>query len=218
MINISETVLNSRLFSGISHDDLEKMLYCLSARAVKYKKDDFVLLAGDTTDFVGLIIDGGIRIIRDDQEGNSTILTELIKSEIFAEVFACAGISDSPVTIQATEATEVLWLNYRKIITVCGTNCLYHTKLVENMIQLLAEKNLLLNDKIEILSKRSTKDKLLCFFDKQRGTAKKFSVPYNREEMACYLCVDRSAMSNELSKMRKAGLIKFKGNTFEILV
>ena len=94
--------------------------------------------------------------------------------------------------------------------------CPFHAKLIENMLGLLAKKNLMLNQKIEILSKRTTREKLLCFFDAQRGAAKRFTIPFNREELAHYLCVDRSAMSNELCKMRDEGLIKFQRNNFEV--
>jgi CRP-like cAMP-binding protein len=85
------------------------------------------------------------------------------------------------------------------------------------MLKLLAKKNLMLNQKIEILSKRTTKDKLTCYFDFIRGAAKRFTIPFNREELARYLCVDRSAMSSELCKMRDEGLIEFNKNEFFIL-
>ena len=148
---------------------------------------------------------------------NITILAKLTVSEIFGEVFACAEIFHSPVTIQAIEQTEVLFIDYSRIFTSCTNACHFHAQLIKNMLKLMAQKNLMLNQKIEILSKRTTRDKLLCFFDFQRGAANEFSIPFNREEMANYLCVDRSAMSNELCKMRDDGLIKFNRNTFEII-
>jgi len=207
----------SPLFKGIAYSDFEKMYHCIEAKIQKYKKGDIILLSGDTVDFVGLIMSGSISIINEDRNGNITITHKLTVPELFGVVLACAGVSHSPITVQALEESEILFFNYKKILNTCSNACGFHSRLIENMIRIIADKNMMLNQKIEILSKRTTKEKLLCFFDMQRKGAKKFAVPFNREEMAQYLCVDRSAMSNELCKMRDEGMIKFKKNIFEIL-
>ena len=217
MKKIFETVKNNPLFNGIAVSDFEKMITCLSAKAKSYEKDEVILLSGDAVTFVGIILSGSVKIIKEDMDGRITILTELGVSELFAEVFACAGIDRSPVTVQAAENSEIFFIDYKKIITACASSCLFHTKLIENMLGLIAAKNLMLNSKIEILSKRTTREKLLTFFDMQRGVATKFIIPYNREELANYLCVDRSAMSIELGKMKKEGLINYNKNQFELL-
>ncbi len=217
MKKIFEAVKSNVLFAGIAFSDFERMFGCLSARTACYKKGEVILLSGDTVSFVGLVLSGSVQVIREDIDGNITILTELSASDTFGEVFACAGIDHSPVTVQAVGDCEVLFIDYKKIITSCSSACPFHAKLTENMLRLIAKKNLMLNQKIEILSKRTTREKLLCFFDTQRGIAKKFTIPYNREELARYLCVDRSAMSNELCKMRDDGLIRFNKNEFEIM-
>ena len=103
------------------------------------------------------------------------------------------------------------------MIQTCKNACVFHHKLTENMLKILAQKNLMLNQKIEVLSKRTTREKLLCFFDLQRGGCKQFTLPFNREQLAKYLCVDRSAMSNELCKMRDDGLIRFEKNRIQVL-
>jgi CRP-like cAMP-binding protein len=214
---IFNAIKTNPLFGGIAFSDFELMFSCLSARTAEYKEGDIILLSGDTVSSVGLILAGGVKIIKEDKDGRISILTELSVSDIFGEVFACAGVSHSPVTIEASSDAEVLFIDYKRIISSCPSACPFHAKLVENMLGLLAEKNLMLNQKIEVLSKRNTREKLLCFFDMQRGAAKKFTIPFNREELAAYLCVDRSAMSNELSKMRDDGLIRFNRSDFEIL-
>ena len=214
---IFDTLKSNPLLQGIAFSDFESMLSCLSAGTAAYKKGDVILLSGDTVNFVGLILAGSVKVIKEDMDGDITILTELGVSEVFSEVFACAGIDHSPVTVLASEDVEILFINYRKIITVCDSACPFHNQLIENMLKLLAHKNLALNQKNEILSKRTTREKLLCFLDYQRGAAKKFSIPYSREELAHYLCVDRSAMSNELCKMRDEGILKFSKNLFEIM-
>jgi len=215
--SIFEVIKNNPLFSGIGCDELEKIFGCIGARTRSYRKNEYILFSGDIVDFVGLVLSGGVNIIKEDNDGNSMILAGLTESEIFGEVFACAGIDSSPVTVQSSIDCEILFIDYKKIISTCPSTCEVHSKLIENMLQLIAQKNLMLNRKIEILSKRTTREKLLMFLNTQRGTTKKFSIPYNREELARYLCVDRSAMSNELCKMRDEGLLKFKRNIFEIL-
>ena len=217
MKKIFDAVKDNLLFQGIAFSDFERMFTCLSARTASYKKDDVILLSGDAVNFVGLVLSGGIQIIREDIDGRVMLLNALGVSELFGEVFACAGIDHSPVTVKAAEDAEIMFINYSKIITSCTAVCPFHAKLIENMLRLIAVKSLMLNQKIEILSKRTTREKLLAFFDMQRGMAKKFTIPFNREELAHYLCVDRSAMSNELSKMRDEGLIRFSKNKFEIL-
>ena len=215
--NIFDRIKNNPLFHGIEYNDFERMFCCIEAKTQKYKKDDIVLLSGGTISFVGVILSGGVIIIKEDIDGNIMLLTELTTSDIFGEVFACAGIDRSPVTVQVSEDSEILFINYKKIIAVCSSACGFHSKLIENMLSLIARKNLMLNQKIEILSKRTTRDKLLAFFDMHRNAAKTFTIPYNREEMAQYLCVDRSAMSSELCKMRDEGLLRFHKNLFEFL-
>lgn len=216
MKDFFEVAKHNPLFQGIAYSDFEKMLTCLGARTIRYHKDEVILLSGDTISFVGLILQGSVRLIKEDVEGRIAILSEQSVSEVFGEVFACAGISQSPVTILAAEEAEVLFIDYKRIITTCTAACPFHTMLIENMLKLVAVNNLMLSQKIDILSKRTTREKLLQYFEMQRGVAKKFTIPFNREELAHYLCVDRSAMSNELCKMRNEGLIDFHRNEFEL--
>jgi len=214
--NISGIIKNSPLFSGIGCNGLEKVFGCINARKHSYKKSEFVLLQGDTVDFIGLVLSGGVNVMKEDIDGNAIILAGIAQSEMFGEAFACAGVDSSPVTVQASTDCEILFIEYKRIISVCPSACEAHSKLIKNMLQLIAQKNLMLNKKIEILSKRTIRGKLLSFFNAQKGASKKFSVPYNREELARYLCVDRSALSNELCKMRDEGLLRFRKNVFEL--
>ena len=213
---IYETLKDNLLFAGIEFGDFEKIMACLSAKVTRYEKDDIILLAGGRVSAVGLVLSGSVKIIKEDIDGRIMLLNELGATEIFGEVFACAGVDSSPVTVQAAEDAEVLFIGYRKIIAMCSAVCPFHTKMVENMLKLIAQKSLHLSQRIDILSKRSTREKLLAFLDAQSGGAKSFQIPFNREELAHYLCVDRSAMSAELSKMRADGLIRYQKNLFEM--
>jgi len=217
MKNIFDVIKRNPLWAGIEQSDFEIVTNCMDAKARSYDKDEIILLSGDRTDYIGLVLSGSVQVIKENADGNITILAELAPPELFGEVFACAGIERSPVTVQASDKCEVLSMNYRKVITLCPASCSFHSRLVENMLGIIARKTLMLNQKIEILSQRTTRGKLLAFFDVQRGNAKKFTIPYNREELAHYLCVDRSAMSTELCKLRDDRLIRFRKNEFELL-
>jgi len=214
---IFNIIKNNVLFEGITLSDFEKIFFCLSAKKKSYKKNEVILISGNIVNHIFIILSGSVQIVKENIDGKENILTELYSPEIFGEVFACANIVHSPITAIASDKSEVLFINYKKIITSCPSSCISHTKLIGNMLKLIAKKNLMLLQKIELLSKRTTRDRLLLYFDMQRGMAKKFTIPYNREDLAAYLCVDRSAMSNEFSKMQKDGIIKYKKNIFEVL-
>lgn len=204
------------LFQGIGPDDLARFCSCLCARMALYKKGETVLRAAEDARFVGLVLSGSVRITKEDKRGHVSMLTHVAENEMFGEVLACAGIVESPVTITAAAETKVLLLNSKKLVSSCQRGCPFHKKLLENMLGHIANKTFLLNRKIEILSQRTTRDKLLALLDLHSKGKKRFSLPYNREEMARYLCVDRSAMSHELCKMRDEGLIKFNKHQFEV--
>lgn len=217
MKKVFEKVKANPLFKGIGVNDFEAMLACVEGQVRRYEKGEIIQLAGNPVNTVGLVLCGMVQVIREDADGKQNLLAELWDGELFGEVFACAGVSHSPVTVRACENCEVLHLNYGKIITTCSSGCNFHHRLIENMLTLMANKNLMLNRKLEILSKRTTRDRLLMFFDQRRQGARKFTVPFSREELAAYLCVERSAMSAELSKMQREGLLRYDRNYFEII-
>ncbi len=207
----------SPLLAGIAQEDYEKLLTCLSARRESRHKGAVLLLAGEEVTAVGLLLRGRVQVIQEDRQGNATLLAELDPPEMFAEVFCFAGLTTSPVTVQAVEDCELLYISPQKIISTCSSACPFHTRLIENMLRLLAGKTLRLNQKLYIVSRRSTREKLLAYLGIEGGGAGQFSIPFSREELAQYLCVDRSAMSSELGRMQKEGLLRFHKNQFEIL-
>ncbi len=205
------------LFEGTSRNDFETMISCLGPIYKKYTKSEFILHSGDRIDFIGIVITGVIKVIKIDEEGNESILNKLTSLEMFGEVFACANVLQSPVSIIAESDCNILFLNYKKVITVCNASCEFHQTLISNMLKIIAKKSLFLNQKIDIISKKTLRSKLLAFFDYARNGQTKFVIRLNREELANFLCADRSAISSELSKMQKENLIKYHKNEFELL-
>ncbi|HOQ01922.1 MAG TPA: Crp/Fnr family transcriptional regulator [Acetivibrio clariflavus] len=210
---------NSPLFSGIEKTDLDKMLKCLSARKASYAKDEYILSAGDAINDVGIVLYGSVNIIKEDFWGNRAILTKVQSGEMFGEAFAFANIQKLPVSAVATEKTEVLFVDFGKITTTCSSACLFHSRLIQNILKILASKNIMLTQKLEHIVKRTTREKLLSYLSEQaiKSGSNTFSIPFNRQELADYLSVDRSAMSKELCKLRDEGILEFNKNHFKLV-
>lgn len=210
---------NSELFKNISDEDIIKSIECLKGKVTKYNKDDIIYSIGDEINKIGIILYGSILITKDDIMGNRNILTSISESGLFAETFVCSNIKYIPVTVIANEESEILFLEFKQFINSCKSNCDFQNKLIMNMLYILANKNFTLNNKLEILSTKTTRDKLIAYFNIQINIKKtnKFKIPFNREALADYLNLNRSSMSRELSKMRDEGIIKFNKNEFEIV-
>lgn len=213
-----EILQQSPLFDGIGPEELPDMLKCLSAACRSYQKNQTVFRMGEPATAVGVVCEGGVQVVQEDFMGNRTILSWQGKGDLFGEAFACAGIERLPVNVVAVAHSEIVLFNYRKIVTTCTSACAFHHRLIENMLKVLAKKNVLLNRKIEVLSKRSTREKLIHYLSEQarRAGSRKFMIPFNRQELADYLCVDRSAMSSELSKLQKEGVLTCFRSSFEL--
>lgn len=187
------------------------MLSRLAVRDVEYKKDSYLYMAGNQVSEIGIVLSGSVIIIKEDYWGNRTIISRMSSSDMFAESFAFAGTDKLPISVVAAENTEILFLDCK--------NLGFHTALLNNMVRILANKNIMLMQKIEHISCRTTRDKLLSYLSVRAMETKSqsFTIPYNRQELADYLCTDRSAMSKELGKLRDEGLLTFHKNYFELL-
>lgn len=207
------------LFTDISDDDLSAMLTCLSPTVTTPHKGEFVLIAGEKVNFVGIVLSGQLQIIREDLEGTRTIVSGLQAGDLFAETFACAGVEKSPVTVEALTPCTILKLQFQKIIYSCSSACVFHSKLIENMLFTIAQKNLFLNNHLQVLSARTTRDKLLTYLKQQawQSTSRFITIPFSRDQLADFLCVNRSALSREISNLSKEGVLNYHKNTFKLL-
>ena len=203
------------LFSGIETTELETMLKCLSAVIKDVAKDEIILLTGDRPDFVGVVLTGQLHIVSEDYDGNRSLLAVATPGEVFAEALCCAGVQESPVTVIAGADSSVMLLGFRRLLHTCPNSCAHHTKLIANTLGLIANKTLYLQNRMEIVSLKSVRAKVLRYLESfipRQGCS--ITIPLNRGEMADFLCVDRSALSHELMKMKKDGLIDYRKNKF----
>lgn len=207
------------LFQHIDEAELTTLLSCLNARQQTVEKGDFILHQGQAPSQVGVVLEGQVHILKEDVFGNRTILASLSPPQVFAEVFSCAQVDRLPVSVQAATPCKLLMIDYRRIIHQCPAACNFHGRLIENMMRILAQKNLMLNRQIGHLSRRSTREKVLSYLAEQaqqQGT-RHFTIPFSRQELADYLCVERSALSATLGNLQREGMIAFHRNAFELL-
>jgi len=207
------------LFRGISSREIERMMGCLQGVTRKYAKGETVHHAGEHISTMGLILSGSVSVESDDVWGNRSILDKIGSGHIFAENYACLPGEPLMVNIVAAEATEVLIMRTDCMFTVCSHACGFHNQLIRNMLTISAHKSLSLSRRILHTSSKSIRGRLLSYLSYQatQQGSKEFDIPFNRQQLADYLSVDRSAMSNELGKMQREGLIKFDRNHFTIL-
>ena len=207
------------LFAGISRQELGQMLRCLGGKITGIAKGNPVFLEGAPAEFVGVVLDGKVQILRTDYYGNRSVLTVVSPGGLFGEAFACAGVETLPVSAIALQTCTVLLLDCKRVLTGCSNACPFHSRLVRNLLQGIAQKNLILTRKIQCMSQKTTQEKLMEFLleqAKQQGSAE-FVIPYDRQALADYLGVERSAMSAEISKLKKAGRIDCSGSRFRVL-
>ncbi len=213
-VQISKTVL----FQGTRPEDAEAMLKCLEAREKQFQKDETIYYVGDRVSELGLVLSGSVLIENDDLWGNRSILDRIGSGQIFAETYACVPGEKLLVTVTAAEKTEVLFLNVGKILRVCTNACSFHARLIRNLLTLSARKNLNLSRRIFHTSAKSIRGRLLSYLSWQavKQGSREFDIPFNRQQLADYLGVDRSAMSAELGKMKREGLIQVDRSHFRM--
>ena len=207
------------LFEGVSREDRAAMLQCMQARAVDVAKGEAVFRAEGPAEYVGILLSGGVRVFREDFDGHRTIQAAVRPGDLFGETFACAGLSRLPVTAEADRPSRVLLIRMKRMIETCPSACAFHNRVVMNLLKAMAAKNLLLNQKLEITSRRTTREKLLAYLSAQARDAgsDSFVIPFDRQGLADYLGVDRSALSAEIGKLRREGVIESDRSAFTLL-
>jgi len=209
----------SPLFAKIAAEDLSAMLSCLGAKAVHFSKGEAILREGEAADRIGLVLRGQVQVSRIDYSGVRSLLSQLEPPHLFAEAFAFAGVGAMPVLVTAVEETDVLLIDAARITHSCSSACGFHRQMIYNLMHILALKNLAFSRKLEVTSKRTTREKLMTYLMQQseQAQSRSFIIPFNRQELADYLEVDRSGLSAEISKLRKEGMIKSEKSRFTLL-
>ncbi len=208
----------TKMFSGVGESDVEAMLSCLGARLGEYKKGAFVLRQGEHINDIMVLVEGGLHIQKDDYWGNRSILGNIAVGEMFGEAYVAPESGALLNDVVAVEDSAVIFFDVNRVITTCPSACRFHAMVVQNMFFAISEKNRKLVQKLGHMSKRTTREKLISYLSEEakKQNSSIFTIPFNRQQLADFLSVDRSAMSNELCKMRDEGMLKFERNRFEL--
>lgn len=209
----------TKLFSGVGEEDIASLLSCLGARKKEYKKGEYILREGEHISDIFILVEGKIHIQKDDYWGNRSILSVIFVGEMFGEGYAAPESGALLNDVVAVEDSTMIFFDIKRILTTCSSACRFHNMIVQNMFFAISDKNRKLVQKLGHTSGRTTRAKLISYLSEEakRQGSSAFTVPFNRQQLADYLCVDRSAMSNELCKMRDEGMIKFEKSRFELL-
>ncbi len=209
----------TQMFSGVADDEISSMLSCLGARLSNYKKGEYVLRQGEHISDIMVLVDGSLHIQKDDYWGMRSILGHIDVGDMFGEAYVAPESGAILNDVVALEDSTVIFFDVKRIITTCPSACRFHALVVQNMFFAISEKNRKLVQKLGHMSKRTTREKLISYLSEEakRSNSASFTIPFNRQQLADFLSVDRSAMSNELCKMRDEGLIEFEKNRFRLL-
>ena len=208
----------TKLFSGVGDEEISTMLSCLGASLFTYKKGEFVLRQGEHLSDILVLVEGSLHIQRDDYWGNRSILGHIGIGEIFGEAYAAPDSGTLLNDVIAVEDSAVYFFDVKRVISTCSSACRFHTMVVQNLFFAISEKNRTLVQKLDYLSRRTTREKLISYLSEEakKQNSPCITIPFNRQQLADYLSVDRSAMSNELGKMRDEGLLEFEKNRFRL--
>ena len=219
MTKYISTLKRTQLFFFFFDDEISAMLNCLQAQLLTFQKGEYVFREGEHIDKITLLVEGKLLIQKDDFWGNPSIVHAIQVGEMFGESYIAPESGAILNDVIAEENSAVLFFDIRKILTVCPSACKFHAMVIQNLFFAISEKNRKLVQKIGHISKRSTRAKLLSYLSEEakRQNNSSFSIPFNRQQLADFLSVDRSAMSNELCKMRNEGLLEFDKNKFTLL-
>lgn len=208
------------LFADMIESDYTFILSCLNAYTKHYLPSEYILLAGNQVNYVGIVLTGSLALLKENPAGLKHILDFIGPSEMFGEGIACTKSRISSVTVVAKEASDVICIPYERIIKTCYHSCTFHHQIIKNMLMLLGEKNSILNHKIELLALKGMREKLATYllYESKKHNSLTFQIIPNRNELAEYLNVSRCAMSRELGRLKELGMIDYYKNSFKILL
>lgn len=207
------------LFRGIDPSELPALLECLGAKTLTVDKRETILREGEPARFVGVVLEGSVQILQEDYFGNRSIIGLAGPGELFGESFACAGAESLPVSVVAAQDSALLLVDCSRVLFPCEKACGFHRSILSNLMQVMARKNLAFHQKLQIISRRTTREKLLAYLNAQAKAqdSAAFVIPFDRQELADYLGVDRSGLSAEIGRLRSEGILECQKNRFILL-
>ena len=210
----------SPLFQDISYEEYSRLLTCFQAVQKSFRSDDLIYdFSSPQNDAVGIVERGCAALIRIDEEGVATVMEELGPGGVFGRTLAFAGASGDSLQVVCRTPCDVLFIDYPHILKRCENACNHHSVLVQNMLRLMSDKAQALSQRVDVLSRRSIREKLLCYFRQlsEQAGSNTFTLPFSLSTLADYIATDRSAMMRELKRLREEGAIRSDGRQFTLL-
>ena len=209
----------TRLFAGVEEQEIKAMLSCLNAVMQTYQKGETVLHQGEYINRLMVLASGLVHIQKDDYWGNRSIVSAITPGGMFGESYLSPGSGALANDVVAVEESTVIFFDVTRLLSVCSSACRFHALTVRNLFFALSEKNRQLVSRLDVATQRTTRDKLIAYLsgESAKQGSSSFEIPFNRQQLADYLSVDRSALSSELGRMRDDGMLRFEKNRFELL-
>lgn len=219
MKQVLPLALRCLLFEGMEENELLHLLSCLQAQVITVKKGGVILHQGDPAVCFGVLLRGRAHVVRSDMHGTHDMIAMIEARETFGASYACSSCEALPAGVYAAEDSTVLMLDHRRVLKACATGCMAHSRLVTSLLRAIADKHQLLNEKLEVVTRRTTREKVMAYLHNRQKheSSCHFFIPFDRQGLADYLGVERTALSAELSRLQKDGVIRFRKNEFELL-
>ena len=213
-----EFLQTTSLFRGLNTEEIRQILTCLGSHETSFSKDAVIFRGGDTVTEVGLILEGSVNVIAYHYWGGSSIFGHAEKGRLFGEAYAAIPGKELLCDVKAAEDSRILFMNMDRLLTTCTKNCGPHQRIIRNLLQISASNTLAQITRMMHTAPRTIRERLLSYLSEQAALngSPSFTIPFSRRQLADYLGVDRSALSNELSKMRKENLLSFRKNEFTL--
>lgn len=207
------------LLTNIKENEYDALFHCINTHIKNFRPNEYIFLTGNTVNYIGIVLSGTVAVIKENPAGAKYIMDFLEPSNIFAEGIVFTHERVAPVTVQAKEASSILFIPYEGIIKNCSNACCYHTQLTKNLIMIMGEKNYNLNYKIDLLMLKGMREKLATFllYEFKLQNSLTFQIKLNRNELADYLNVSRPSMCRELARMKDLDILDYYQNSFKIL-
>lgn len=198
------------LFQGITKEDYEKMMLCFHSVEKHYEHGAVICTYGNSSESIGIVLEGTVQLLRTHPDGRQTILEQLGAGDIFSETLSFVSENSSTIQVVCSSRCRIQFIDYSHLIKRCPKACPYHSLLVNNALQMISQKAVHLSERLEVLSQRSIREKLQCYFCllAEQNHSRTFLLPFSYSALADYLSVDRSAMMRELKRMKEKNLIR----------
>lgn len=220
MINRYAQALDTcALFAGMTREETERILGCMGAQARRYAKGEYIFMEGDPPEKIGIVLSGAVQIVRVDYYGSRSIVSTAEPGQLFGETFVYAGVDAMPVSAAASSECEALLIDAHAVASPCAKACGFHGRIIENLLRVMASKNLMFTRKNEIISRKGTRGKLMAYLlaEAKKNRSSTFDIPFDRQALADYLNVDRSGLSAEIGRLRREGVLNCTRNRFTLI-